>query len=78
MRSKPTQAERDRALVAIASLIDFCEKHYQPAIEPLSMLAEVVDQYDDYSGEIDTYEKKRAEQDAARIADCVISLAAKR
>lgn len=78
MKKKTTKAERDRALVAIAVLIDFCEKHYKPAVEPLSLLAEMVDEYDDLGGEVDAYEKRRAEQDAARIADCVISLAAKK
>ena len=78
MKKKPTKAERDRALVAIAVLIDFCEKHFKLAVEPLSMLAEMVDQYDDLGGELDAYEKKRAEQDAARIADCVIAAAAKK
>jgi hypothetical protein len=74
VKKKPTKAERDRALGAIAVLIDFCEKHFKPAVEPLSMLAEMVEQYDD----LGAYEKKRAEQDAARIADCVIAVAAKR
>jgi len=78
VKKSPTKAERDRALVAIAVLIDFCEKHYKPAVEPLSMLAEMVDEYDDLGSGIDTYEKMRAEQDAARIADCVISLASKK
>lgn len=78
MKKSPTKVDRDRALVAIAVLIDFCEKHYAPAVEPLSMLAEMVDEHDDLGGEVDAYEKKRAEQDAARIADCVIAVAAKK
>lgn len=76
MRTKPAKAERDRALVAISVLIDFCEKHYPPAVEPLALLGESLDQYDE--GDVDVgYEAKRAEQEAARIADCVIKTAAK-
>jgi hypothetical protein len=78
VKKKSTKAERDRALTAITVLIDFCEKHYKPAVEPLSLLAEMVDEYDDLGEQLDVYEKKRAEQDAARIADCVIAVAAKR
>lgn len=75
MKTTPTKAERARALAAISVLIDFCEKHYGPAVEPLALLGELLDQDDDYSV---GYEAKRAEQEAARIADCVISVAAKR